>query len=176
MIVGTRVYLRPIAKDDLPCLNKWRNDEETFKFLGGGFLPISIDHQAKWLDSYIDTTGSDKRFMICKLENHKPIGMVGLYNIKWIDRVSEIGIFIGKKNATGKGYANEACQLLERFAWQYLNLRKIKLNVVSENRNAIRLWKKLGYRIVGEYVRDRFIGGKYLNVLMMEKFNPNEIG
>ncbi len=176
MIIGNKIYLRPIVREDLASLNRWRNDEDTFKYLGGGFMPVSIDLQEKWLESYIDTTGDNKRFIICVVENDEPVGMIGLYNISWIHRVCEIGVFIGDKRARGKGYATEACRLLERFAFGYLNLRKIKLSVVSDNGPALKLWKSLGYRQVGEHVAERFIDGAYRNVTLMEKFAENSGG
>ena len=176
MIVGNKVYLRPIVRDDLVNLNKWKNDSEIYKYLGGGFMPVSIDQQLKWLDSYIDTTGNNKRFIICQVEGDQAIGMIGLYDINWIHRVCEIGVFIGDRQVRGKGYAKEACLLLEIFASEYLNLRKIKLSVVSENKQAIKLWNSLGYQIVGEYLAERFIEGSYQNVTLMEKFTKKSIG
>lgn len=169
MIVGDKVILRPIIKEDIENLTKWRNDEETYKYLGGGFLPVSIDHHAKWLDSMIDTTGNNKRFIICENEGN-PIGMVGLYDITWIHRTCEIGLYIGNKEAKGKGYGKEACRLIECYAAEYLNIRKIKLNVVSDNEVALHMWQTLGYQIVGEYIKERFIKGEYRNLILMEKF------
>lgn len=169
MIKGDKIYLRPIVKDDIIYLNKWKNDEDTYMYLGGGYMPTSIDQQAKWLDSLIDTTGNNKRFMICDI-NNKPIGMIGLYNINWIHRTCEIGLFIGDKEAIGKGYSKESCILLEKFAKEYLNLRKIKLYVVSDNEKALKMWNSLGYKKVGEYIKERFIKGYYRNLTIMEKF------
>lgn len=169
MIKGAKVYLRPILKQDITFLNEWKNDEETYQYLGGGFMPISIDQQEKWMDSMIDTTGNNKRFIICDNEN-VPIGMVGLYNINWIHRTCEIGIYIANKSAQGKGYGKESCELIEQFAKEYLNLRKIKLNVVSDNESAINMWRSLGYEKVGEFKDERFIKGKYMNLALMEKF------
>lgn len=170
MIIGEKVYLRPIVRDDLVYLNRWKNDEDTFRYLGGGFMPVSFDQQAKWFDSLIDTTGNNKRFMICEKESGEPVGMVGLYDINWIHRVCEIGTYIGNHKVRGKGYATEACQFLEKFASEYLNLRKIRLSVVSDNTQAVRLWTSLGYKKVGEYIKERFIGGQYRNLILMEKF------
>lgn len=169
MLKGENIFLRPIAEEDIQCLNKWKNDEEVFKFLGGGFMPTSIDHQKQWLESMSDLSGKNKRFMICE-KNKKTIGMIGLYDINWIHRNCEIGIFVGEKNSQGKGYAKEACTLLENFACNYLNLRKIKLFVVSDNVQALKLWQSLDYKFVGEYIDERFIDGKYRNVKIMEKF------
>lgn len=169
MLCGDKVYLRPILKEDLEYLNKWRNDEDTFKYLGGGFMPISIDIQSKWMDSLIDTTGINKRFMICD-KNDKSVGMIGLYSINYIHRLCEIGILIGDKDAKGKRFGRESCLLIEKFALEYLNLRKIKLNVVSENEAALCLWKSIGYNIVGVLKAERFIKGEYKDLVIMEKF------
>lgn len=170
MIAGNIVTLRPIEKNDLTYLNAWKNDEETFKYLGGGFLPVSIDEQEKWLDNLINMSGNDKRFIICEKTNNKPIGMIGLYGINWIHRCCEIGIYIGEKSTKGKGYGKEACTLLEGFARNYLNLRKIKLSVVSENGVALNMWHSLGYQKAGLYKQERFIDGKYMDLVLMEKF------
>ena len=168
MIKGKKVYLRPILKQDITFLNEWKNDEETYKNLGGGFMPISIDHQEKWMDSIIDTTGNNKRYMVCDNED-TPIGMVGLYNINWIHRTCEIGLYIGNKSTQGRGYGKESCRLIEQFAKEYLNLRKIKLNVVFDNESATRMWHSLGYEKVGLFKEERFIKGEYKDLVLMEK-------
>lgn len=169
MIKGKKIYLRPILKKDLAILNEWKNDEETFQNLGGGFMPTSLDQQEKWLDSMIDTTGNNKRYIICR-EDTSPIGMVGLYGINWIHRTSEIGVYIGDKLNHRKGYGKEACELIEGFAKEYLNLRKIKLNVVFNNEKATHLWESLGYEKVGVFKNERFIKGEYQDLILMEKF------
>ena len=174
MLVGEKVYLRPIELKDVDDLNKWKNDETTFKFLGGGFNPVSIDQQSKWMGSMIDLTGNNKRYIICSIEDNNPLGMVGLYGISWIHRNAEVGIYIGSKEYRGKGHATETYELLERFAKNYLNLRKLKLNVVKNNNNAMRLWSKLGFLQVGELIAERYINGKYYNLIIMEKFINNK--
>lgn len=169
MIKGEKIYLRPITKEDLVHLNRWKNDEEVYRFLGGGFVPVSINQQEKWLENLIDMTGNNKRFIICDNEDN-PLGMVGLYVINWIHRICEIGIFIGEKRSHGKGYGKEACLLIEKYAKNYLNIRKIKLNVVLDNEAAYNMWITLGYMKAGVLKEERFIDGKYYNLLIMEKF------
>ncbi len=169
MLVGENVFLRPIVKEDLELLNLWKNDENTYKYLGGGFMPVSIDHQAKWMDALMDTTGSDKRYIICDKQS-KPLGMIGLYNINWISRTSEVGMFIGNTGNRGKGYGKESYLLIEKFAKEYLNLRKLKWYSVSENTVPINMVTKLGYKKAGELIEDRYIKGEYKNVVILEKF------
>ena len=169
MIKGEKIYLRPILKEDSKYLNEWKNDEEVYRFLGGGFSPVSINQQEKWIDSMIDMTGNNKRFIIC--ENiDKPVGMIGLYGINWIHRTCEIGVFIGDKKSQGNGYGKEACLLIEEYAKNYMNIRKIKLNVVKNNEAGFNMWTALGYMKVGELIKERFINGEYYNLLIMEKF------
>lgn len=163
------ISIRPLEKADLQVLNHWKNDESVYKYLGGGYQPVSIDQQEKWMDSMIDMTGSNRRFMIIDPDG-APAGMVGLYGINWIHRTCEIGVYIGEHSAMRKGYASEACRLVEGFARDYLNLRKIKLNVVSDNVAAISMWCKLGYSVVGEYKKERYIAGRYHDLKVMEKF------
>jgi len=166
---GENIALRPIVKSDLQKLNAWKNDESVYMYLGGGYQPVSVDQQEKWMESLIDMSGNSRRFMIVDIDS-SPVGMVGLYDINWIHRTCEIGVYIGEKGARGRGYASEACTLVELYAKEYLNLRKIKLNVVADNLTARKLWEKLGYKVVGELEKERFVKGRYCNVLIMEKF------
>lgn len=170
MISGCKVYLRPIEKKDLVILNKWKNDEKVFKNLGGGFMPMSIDQQSNWIDNLIDQTGNSKRFIICKKDTDSSMGMIGLYDINYINRTSEIGLYIGEISYQGRGFSKESALLLEGFAREYLNLRKLKLNVVEDNTSGLGLWKSLDYKEVGRYVEDRYIKGEYKDLVLMEKF------
>lgn len=169
VLAGDRVLLRPIERRDLEKLNKWKNDESIYQNLGGGFMPVSINIQEKWMDDMMDTTGNSKRFMIDMIQDGT-IGMVGLYDINWIHRTCELGIFIGDINQQGKGYGREAYMLLEKFAYQYLNLRKIKVFVVADNAAAAKMYDRLGFAQAGELVDERYINGSYHSVLIMEKF------
>src|SRR5699024_8074250 len=136
-------------------------------YLGGGFQPISKDQQSNWLDSLIDLTGNNRRFIIS--ENSKPIGMIGLYSINWIHRTCEVGIYIGEKTKHGMGYGETAYKLIEKYAYNYLNLRKIKLFVVYENVKALNYWKKLGFENIGVLKNERYIDGQYHDLVIMDK-------
>ncbi len=166
---GEKVNLRPIKMSDTEMLCKWKNSEQTYMYLGGGYQPISEDQYRKWVENMIDQTGRSRRFIV-ETKNNKPIGMVGLYEINWIHRTCEIGAFIGAAEEQGNGYAREACFVLEEYAQNYLNLRKISLKVVDDNERAKLFWTKQGYYVVGVQKRERYINGKYCDVVIMEKF------
>ena len=167
------MILRPIEKKDLRKLNEWKNNEEVFQYLGGGYMPVSIDVQEKWLEDMMDTTGKHKRFLIEDMSG-KSIGMIGLYGINWIHRTCELGIFIGETCERRKGYGREAYFLIENFAARYLNLRKIKATVVEDNHAAVVMYEKLGFVKAGRLVEERFINGSYHSVYLMEKLLGGE--
>lgn len=162
-MIGMQTRLRPIEFSDAAILSKWKNDENTYMYLGGGYQPISPDQYSKWVADLINLTGNDRRFIIETIEG-KTVGMIGLYGINWIHRTCEIGAYIGDIDARGKGIAAEACQILEEYASRYLNLRKITLKVVEDNVTAKRFWTKMGFSLVGTLKRERFIDGEILRL------------
>lgn len=165
---NNKVYLRPIEKNDLSYLNKWKNNSELFKYLGGGYRPTSVLEQESWLTD-MSKMGSNQRFMICD-NNQMPIGMIGLYSVNLINRNCEIGMYIGDEESRGKGYAQESLKMIEDYARNFLNIKKLKIYVVKSNTVAINFWKKNNYCYKGELSQERYIEGNYHDVLIMEKF------
>jgi len=41
---------------------------------------------------------------------------------------------------------------------------------VSDNLPGVKMWQSLGYEKVGELNEERYIGGQYRNLIIMEKF------
>lgn len=78
-------------------------------------------------------------------------------------------IFIKKK---WRGYGIGKLLVLAMLDWAKGNKlnRKISLFVFSTNKNAIRLYKKLGFKQEGRCPRDMIINGKYVDSIMMYKF------
>lgn len=169
MLECNGVKLKPIELDDVTILNKWKNDEEIFKYLGGGFRPISESQQKKWMESMIENNATNQRFMIISDDNKK-VGFIGLYGISETHRTCTLGIYIGEKKYWGKGIASRAYKAIEDYAKRYLNIRKIRLEVVRENEGAINLYKKAEFEMCGVYKKDRFIDGEYKDIILMEKF------
>lgn len=60
MIKHDNVYLTPIELEDIELLNKWKNDEDVYKYLGGGYRPISVSQQRKWMDILVENNLENK--------------------------------------------------------------------------------------------------------------------
>ena len=161
--------IRPIELSDLERLNKWKNNREVYKYLGGGYVPTSIDEQKNWMDDLISMSSKARRFMIID-EKGLAVGMIGLYDINWINKTCEVGMFIGETKDRGKGIGSNAYLELEKYSNEYLNIRKFKINVVSNNEAAFLFWKKQKFEVVGRLIMERYIESTYCDVVIMEKF------
>ena len=169
MLSNNKCNLRPLVLDDVTYLNKWNNDEDLNKYLGNGFYPVSIDTQKEWIKNMIDCSkfSTNKRYMIETLD-HEPIGLVGLYNINFINKNCEIGIYIGEKEYQSKGYASNAIKLIIEYAKNYLNIFKVKAFVTKSNEKAVKFWTKIGFMQKGLFEKERFIDGELIDLLIFE--------
>lgn len=79
-----------------------------------------------------------------------------------------IGINIGEAFARGKGVGTQAMQYLEKKI-QMQGLKRIELGVFEFNVNAIKLYKKMGYREIGRIEGFTYWQGKMWADIRMEK-------
>jgi RimJ/RimL family protein N-acetyltransferase len=77
------------------------------------------------------------------------VGDIDLSGINWTSGDSWVGIGIGQREDWGKGYGTEAMQLILRYAFQELNLRRVSLTVFEYNPRGIRSYLKAGFREEG---------------------------
>ena len=74
------------------------------------------------------------------------------------------------------GYGIGKNLLLESIQWADKNeIKKMTLNVLETNENAIKLYKKYGFEIEGILKKDKLLSdGNYYNTLLMGRFNGVE--
>jgi len=90
-----------------------------------------------------------------------PIGIVGLYNINWIDRNAELRIVIGAKDYLGKGYGTEAVGLVVKYGFNDLNLHRIYLGCNASDERANKCYQKAGFKQEGTLKDYHFRNNKY---------------
>ena len=164
-LIGDRIYLSPINSEDAEIYTEWMNDFETTDYTGRSWQTISLEAEKRFLENE-DEEG--QRFSILDLNNDKIIGIVGLHNINYIHRTAILGIFIGNKDYRDKGYGTEAIRLILDFAFNYLNLNNIKLNVFEFNQRAIKCYEKCGFKKIGARRKANYTNGKYYDVISMD--------
>lgn len=90
-----------------------------------------------------------KGFAIRTLADERLIGLIGLYTIFWLHHEAFMGIHIGERDYWGKGYGTDALQVLLRYGFGELNLRRISLSFLEGNARAMRSYEKCGFRLEG---------------------------
>jgi len=171
-VVGTRCYLSPINPDDAPRYTEWLNDPELSVMLQIVVKPVSIASENEMLEKIAK---DPYQFAVVDLESDELIGGCGLKNVDLVNRTALMGIFLGNKSYWGKGYGEEATRLLLDFAFTFVNLNSIMLEVFDFNPRAIRCYEKVGFKAVGRRRSAKMLAGKgYDEVLMdilAEEFN-----
>lgn len=166
---GKKVNLRPLDKhSDLNKCLKWANDPDVRYFLSL-YLPISEQEEVKWFDKEDET----KIKLAIETRQGKFIGTITLIGIDYRNGIATTGTMIGEKEYWGKGYGTDAKMILLNYAFNVLNLRKIYSRVFAFNKRSVNYSKKCGYKTEGIFRQDRFINGKYVDVICLAVFKKD---
>ena len=101
------------------------------------------------------------------------IGVMGLHQINAKDGTAVTGSFIGEKQYWSKGYGTEAKKLVLGYAFNTLNLRKIRSMVYYFNGRSKRCLEKCGYHQEGVLERQNYRNGKYVDEILMAIFKED---
>lgn len=147
-IKGKKVTLRAIEERDLEDLQKWSNDPDIQKMLGGFHMPSSMDITKRWFES-LKNSELNQRFAI-ECEDLGIIGTANLVNINWKDRNAFHGMLLGDKDIRGKGLGSDTVMAIMRFAFEELNLERLDGSMIEYNEASLRMyinrcgWKEEG--------------------------------
>lgn len=168
---GEVIYLRLMGAEDTEDIIRWRNTD----FVRSNFIyqkPFTRAGHENWISNMIDT-GKAVQFMICGKMDGKAVGSVYLRDIDRDHHKAEYGIFIGEKDALGKGYGTEAAKMMIEYAFNEEGLHKLMLRVLAENKQARRSYEKAGF-VKEAYLKDEvFLEGRYKDVVYMAVINGN---
>ena len=159
--------LREICHEDLPMINRWRNDPEIIALLGNNFLYISNDVDAAWFEQYLQNRDKAKRFAIVDEDCCRMIGTTQLTGIHAINQSAEFSIAIGDKAYWNRGAGQVAARIVLDHGFRDLNLQRIWLTVLVRNERAIHLYEKIGFRHEGVLRNSIFKQGVFEDQVMM---------
>ncbi|MDO8442846.1 MAG: GNAT family protein [bacterium] len=170
-LVGKNIYLRPVQVSDATKeYVSWLNDPEINQYLESRFAR----HTLKGLKKHIKKVSRDKKFVflaIVRKDSDKHIGNIKLSILDKNHKLAEIGIMIGDKGSWGHGFAGEVIDLLTDFAFKKLKLHKIIAGAYEGNIGSIKTFVKRGYIIEGAQKKHYFCNGRWMDKILMAKFN-----
>jgi diamine N-acetyltransferase len=164
-LIGERVCLRPLEKDDLVSIQKWVNDPE-IRGLTGEVKPMSLADA----DDYFERVKGDEHrvwFVIVLKRNGKVIGEAGLLRMFPAWRTTDLSIIIGEKGEWRKGYGTETINLLLDYAFGYLNFHRVAVGVVGFHQEALRFYETVGFKKEGLQREGYYYNHEYHDFVMM---------
>jgi RimJ/RimL family protein N-acetyltransferase len=164
------VRLRPFRRSDLPRVIAWRRDEELRRGALWGDSAFDRREAHRWFRAISEHADPTRvTFAIELLDANR---LVGLTNLTRIDRragTAYFGVVIGEKDCWGRGIASETLRLVLRRAVA-LRLRKVLLEVASDNPRAIALYQRSGFEIEGVLRRQLPRGKDFADLIIMAVF------
>ena len=128
-----------MTEDDLPDLLR-ANHNPDIEQMSGGIYPMYPDELKEYYED--EMKDGSMCFVIELKQTGKVIGEVGLHDIRQGDRVAEASITLFDAKNHGKGYGSDALEVLIRYAFEYLSLRKIVAWIYACNAASIGLFSK----------------------------------
>lgn len=127
IIRGERVFLRASERSDIPTFARWFNDADVLRNLAMR-APMSEAAETQWYDRMLAAQGTtDYHFVICLVDDGRPIGTIGLHGLDLVNGSAEFGIAIGEKEEWGKGLGTDATRAVCDFGFGELRLERIGL-------------------------------------------------
>lgn len=167
VIRGELIYLRGSERSDIPAFVRWFNDGEMISYLSMR-APMSEAAEEQWFTNMVANEGKGAyHFVMCRLEDDKPIGTIGLFLIDELNGSAGIGIGIGEKDLWGQGYGTDAMNALADFGFGQLRLERLWLEVYEFNARARRSYEKSGFVLEGTERHAIYKLGKFHDVHLM---------
>lgn len=135
-----KLKLLPLNKEHLEFVRKVRNDPRVNKYLFTD-IHISREDQKKWYSKLLN----DKKHFVFIAFDDIPIGYGQIKDIDYINRSCELGFCIAPEHQ-GKGYGKMLVKELIEYVVRELNMCRIYLETFSDNKKAIKLYKKYGFK------------------------------
>lgn len=174
--ISTQLKLRPLESEDLLFVHHLDNNALVMRYWFEEPYEAFVELVELYNKHIHDQ--SERRFII-EFKQEKA-GLIELTEINHIHRRAEFSIIIDPTKQ-GNGLATPAVKLAIDYAFSVLNLYKLYLIVDEENKKAIHIYEKLGFRFEAKLINEYFSNGLYRNVIRMcmfqheyfEQYKPN---
>jgi [ribosomal protein S5]-alanine N-acetyltransferase len=160
ILEGNLVYLREVQEKDILEIQKIANDEEVSKYVP--FLPYPFTKKIakKYFSGIKENNGE---FGVFLKSTNEVIGIFTLYKINKLFRSAELGYWLGK-DYWGKGYSDDALNVLLKYVFEELNSHRVMAKVSSLNIRSINFLSRNGFRKEGTLREAEIYDGQYVDL------------
>ena len=152
VLTGKFVRLSAFDPEEMSkAFPRWNRNSEYFRLLNSSGQPMQSSKAAlKWMEEEVgEMSPASYFFSIRTLAEDKLMGELSLDVVNWAGGDAFVGLGIGETEYWSKGYGTDIMNVLLRFAFTEINLRRVTLTVFEYNPRAIRSYEKAGFRHEG---------------------------
>ena len=169
MIAGEHVILRAFEREDAERCYRWMNDPNIVRTLKSRY-PIAFQNEIEWLDRAMNASPTERHFAVERKDDRAHIGNASIHDIEWVSRTAAFGLFIGEPSAWNRGFGSDAIRTLVRFAFEEMNLQKLRIDVFDYNDRAKHVLETQGFVQEGRLRREFFRDGAYHDIVILSTF------
>ena len=148
--------LRPLKEKDVDGMLEWMHDVDINRLFATDFGSFSREKVLAFIQSASDESNDVHR--ACVDDNDEYLGTVSLKNIDADAHKAEYAVSF-RKCAHGSGAARFATLGILDYGFRELGLKRIYLNVLSDNARANRFYQKMGFIFEGTFTKHLFVDG-----------------
>lgn len=147
-IKGSIIDLKSVVIGDAKYILELRQNPQLNTFISS--TSINLDDQIVWIDNYLKREAELKEFyFIVKNKDNNSCGTVRIYNVNAEKKECTWGSFMLDENRPDRA-SYEVITLSLDFAFEVLKLKKVLLDVRKENKKAIHIYEKAGFKKINE--------------------------
>tara|TARA_A100001011_G_scaffold392919_1_gene481560 strand:- start:132 stop:704 length:573 start_codon:yes stop_codon:yes gene_type:complete len=148
----------------------WLHDKKINKYLAKAGHETSLSKAKEYCD-YLIQSPLDIFLAIVLNENNLHVGNVRLGPMDFDSQLCKFSMMIGDSNFHGKGLGTSILELCIDFVFNDLQMNKFYLDVVSENKPALRVYEKCGMIEEGFLKNHLRIGENAYDLKILSLFN-----
>ena len=170
--------LLKFTKSDIDQLISWIPDEKfLMQWAGPKYTyPLTNSQLEETLKLSHATNPSVYIFKSILKNTSITVGHIQIMDIDYTNMEGMLGrVLIGKKEERGKGLGLEMVRLAVKYAFEKINLNRIKLGVFDFNTDAIKCYNRIGFREYEYKKNARYIDNNYWNIILMEMYKNDYI-
>jgi RimJ/RimL family protein N-acetyltransferase len=148
VLTGKLVRLSAFDPEEMSkAFPRWYRNSEYLRLLNAAARPMhSPKAELKWMEEEAgEMSPGGYFFSIRTLAEDQLIGEIGLDVVTWPGRDAFVGLGIGETEYWSKGFGTDIMNVLLRFAFTEINLKRVTLTVFEYNPRAIRSYEKAGF-------------------------------
>ena len=163
------IRLRALEPEDLDWLFSIENKEAYWE-ISSTIQPFSKTLLARYIENANQDFYSAKQLRLVILYKETPVGLLDLFEYEPQHHRAGLGVLV-LPQFESKGIATTAIEIAVNYGFTILQLHQLYVNITTDNKRSIALFKKLNFQLVGTKKDWIYTQGTYKDELLLQLIN-----